>query len=215
MRIHSKGSAFQPYPRSEMQEINIIPSTNFFPLPVYRPLDHYHYKTQPAHVDYFGTSVSIKLRNQEASIKPNQIHQGKNFSDLSDFDNKSTSVSSSSTPVLPEQIRNDSDFQSNNDDDGFSISNYKLEHEDLNECVSALVKKVKDDPSSSKDVKRRQRKSKEQLRMLEHKYEINPNWTREYIKELSRQMGLRECQVYKWHWDQRKKDGLEVGSPLM
>ena len=43
--------------------------------------------------------------------------------------------------------------------------------------------------------------------MMEVEYAKNPNWTRDYIKKLAKQVGLREGQVYKWHWDQRKGEG--------
>ena len=46
--------------------------------------------------------------------------------------------------------------------------------------------------------------------MLEAEFRRNPDWQRDYIKNISRNLGLRECQVYKWHWDQRKKCGLPV-----
>jgi hypothetical protein len=78
----------------------------------------------------------------------------------------------------------------------------------LNECVSALLKKSKGD-GNGRDIKRRQRKNKDQIKVLENEYKKNPDWSREYIKRTSQKLGLRECQVYKWHWDQRKKDGLE------
>ena len=42
----------------------------------------------------------------------------------------------------------------------YVIANFKLEHEDLNECVAQLLKKSKDDLlAGGRDVKRRQRKN--------------------------------------------------------
>lgn len=94
---------------------------------------------------------------------------------------------------------------------GFDIANFKLEFDDLNECVSQLLKKAKDDFSmGGRDVKRRQRKNKEQLKILENEFLKNPDWTREFIRRISQRLQLRECQVYKWHWDQRKKEGMAV-----
>jgi Homeodomain len=92
----------------------------------------------------------------------------------------------------------------------WDISTYKLEYDDLNDCVAALLKKAKDDNSSSRDIKRRQRKNKDQLGILENEFFKNPDWQREFIRNISHKLGLRECQVYKWHWDQRKKAGLPV-----
>jgi hypothetical protein len=89
------------------------------------------------------------------------------------------------------------------------LKSIALDYEDLNECVAALLKKSKDDLGQGRDIKRRQRKNKDQVKALEQEYNKNPNWSRDYIKRISTRLGLRECQVYKWHWDQRKKDGLE------
>jgi len=76
-----------------------------------------------------------------------------------------------------------------------------LDYDDLNDCVSALLKKSKDEQGSGRDIKRRQRKNKDQIKLLENEYKKNPNWSRDYIKKVSNKLGLRECQVYKWHWD--------------
>ena len=57
--------------------------------------------------------------------------------------------------------------------------------------------------------KKRLRKNKNQLKVLENEYLKNPDWSREYIKKLSDELGLSECQVYKWRWDQLKKSGIE------
>ena len=94
----------------------------------------------------------------------------------------------------------------------FDIFSYKLEFDDLNECVAALLKKAKDENSAGRDIKRRQRKNKDQLKILENEFLKNPDWTRDYIRRISVKLGLRECQVYKWHWDQRKKEGMTVGT---
>ena len=73
--------------------------------------------------------------------------------------------------------------------------------------MASLLKKSKGDYGNNKDIKRRQRKTPAQVRMMEVEYAKNPNWTRDYIKKLAKQVGLREGQVYKWHWDQRKGEG--------
>ncbi len=94
----------------------------------------------------------------------------------------------------------------------FDIKSYKLEYSNLNDCVEALLKKAKDDQNAARDIKRRQRKNKEQLKILENEFLKNPDWSRDYIRNISKKLGLRECQVYKWHWDQRKKEGMSVDS---
>lgn len=72
------------------------------------------------------------------------------------------------------------------------------------------MKKAKGENGSSRDIKRRMRKNKDQIKMLENEYAKQPNWTREYIKKIAQKLGLRECQVYKWHWDQKKKEDEEA-----
>jgi Homeodomain len=78
--------------------------------------------------------------------------------------------------------------------------------------VASLLRKAKDDNNTGRDIKRRQRKNKDQLGVLDNEFKKNPDWSREYIRRISTRLGLRECQVYKWHWDQRKKEGLEVAN---
>ncbi len=92
----------------------------------------------------------------------------------------------------------------------WDISTFKLDSDDLNVCVTALLKKSKDDNASTRDIKRRQRKNKDQLGVLENEFKKNTEWQRDFIRNISKKLGLRECQVYKWHWDQRKKVGLPV-----
>lgn len=78
--------------------------------------------------------------------------------------------------------------------------------------MAALLKKAKDENAAGRDIKRRQRKNKEQLKILENEFLKNPDWSREFIRRISNRLGLRECQVYKWHWDQRKKEGMSVAT---
>eukprot|EP00347_Sterkiella_histriomuscorum_P018737 403344370 len=95
--------------------------------------------------------------------------------------------------------------------DNFDISKIKvLDYEDLNDCVSALLKKAKEDQNDEYNRKKRQRKNKQQLKILENEYAKNPDWTREYIRKLAESLGLSECQVYKWRWDQLKKINPEL-----
>lgn len=95
--------------------------------------------------------------------------------------------------------------------DSLDISRIRaLDYDDLNECVNALLKKTKEDCSDEYNRKKRQRKNKLQLKVLENEYAKNPDWSRDYIKKLSENLGLSECQVYKWRWDQVKKQNPEL-----
>ena len=42
--------------------------------------------------------------------------------------------------------------------------------------------------------------------MLQNEYAKNPSWSRAYMKELAKKTGLKPSQVYKWNWDQKKKE---------
>ena len=37
----------------------------------------------------------------------------------------------------------------------FKLSDYKLEYDDLNDCVASLLKKAKDSDAANRDIKRR------------------------------------------------------------
>jgi len=54
-------------------------------------------------------------------------------------------------------------------------------------------------------IRRRKRKSIEQLKMLVNEYKKNPNWNKNTMSEVAKRTGLSEAQVYKWSWDQKKK----------
>jgi hypothetical protein len=71
-------------------------------------------------------------------------------------------------------------------------SKLALDYDNLNDCVEALLKKAKGDCGANRDNKRRQRKNKDQIKILENEYIKNPNWSRDFIKQISEELGLRE-----------------------
>ena len=50
-------------------------------------------------------------------------------------------------------------------------------------------------------IRRRKRKSYDQLNYLMEVFEKNPEWTKEIMQEVAEKTGLSEAQVYKWGWD--------------
>ena len=56
-------------------------------------------------------------------------------------------------------------------------------------------------------VRKRRRKSEQQLKMLKVEYQRSKNWSKDCIRRMAKATGLSESQVYKWCWDQKKKDG--------
>ena len=105
--------------------------------------------------------------------------------------NKSTSVSNTSTPYLEDLVVGSNiqmklqqphvELKKKVQIDSSLIDN-ALDFDNLNDCVAALLKKSKGDINGLKDVKRRQRKNKDQLKFLENEYNKNPNWSRDKIK---------------------------------
>ena len=51
--------------------------------------------------------------------------------------------------------------------------------------MSALLKKAKDENALGRDIKRRQRKNKDQLKILENEFLKNPDWSRDFIHRIS------------------------------
>lgn len=45
------------------------------------------------------------------------------------------------------------------------------------------------------------KKNKEQSVALDAEFDKNPIWSKEKMRELGLQLGLKESQIYKWHWD--------------
>ena len=49
----------------------------------------------------------------------------------------------------------------------------------------------------------RKMKKKEQIKILENEFIKDRNWSKKKIIYLAKILGLSECQVYKWNWDQK------------
>lgn len=64
---------------------------------------------------------------------------------------------------------------------------------------------IDSESNSENAIKRRKRKSNNQIRTLKAEYTSGTLWSKEKIEEMSRVTGLSEAQVYKWCWDQKKK----------
>lgn len=55
-------------------------------------------------------------------------------------------------------------------------------------------------------MRKRKRKSTAQIKVLKAELDVEPNWSKEKIVEMSELTGLSQSQVYKWWWDQKKKN---------
>lgn len=54
-------------------------------------------------------------------------------------------------------------------------------------------------------IRKKQKKSRTQVRALKSEFRKRPHWTKRFMKKLAKDLGLSTSQVYKWHWDQTKK----------
>jgi hypothetical protein len=78
------------------------------------------------------------------------------------------------------------------------------------ECTEEYGSKINQAQKKNK-IKRRFRKSSDQLKFLSETFKINnKNWSKELITQVSLKSGLSENKVYKWFWDQKNKEILEI-----
>jgi len=63
-----------------------------------------------------------------------------------------------------------------------------------------------DDEEDDNGIKKRKRKSINQIKILKQELDVESNWSKEKIAEMSEITGLSQSQVYKWWWDQKKKN---------
>ena len=54
-------------------------------------------------------------------------------------------------------------------------------------------------------IRKKQNKSKKQIRALKSELKKCPDWTKKSMRKLAKSIGLTANQVYKWHWDQTNK----------
>jgi len=60
---------------------------------------------------------------------------------------------------------------------------------------------INDNGQLERIIRKRKRKSGDQLKTLVREFEKNPNWSKESLLEISKKSGLSEAQIYKWGWD--------------
>jgi Homeodomain len=62
-------------------------------------------------------------------------------------------------------------------------------------------------------IRKKQKKSRSQIKALKAEFSRNPNWTKKWIKRIAKELGLTTYQVYKWHWDtSNKKNKMDTES---
>ena len=88
---------------------------------------------------------------------------------------------------------------------------------DLNEEVTRLLESkpmqglleegicLDEETVAQMQLNKRKRKSKGQIDALIAAFDENPDWDKEEMTRLSMTLGISFSQVYKWHWDQKRK----------
>lgn len=72
------------------------------------------------------------------------------------------------------------------------------------------------DDSDSLWGKKRKRKNSDQVKVLEEWFQKYPRWDKEAVEKAVKKSGLSRSQVYKWGWDQKKKQrftGVGIDTP--
>jgi len=91
------------------------------------------------------------------------------------------------------------DQDNDEDDDGQGMGDLIRKRGDSKNQGRSYV--ITDNGNYERVIRKRKRKSGDQLKQLMREFERNSNWTKETLLEVSRKTGLSEAQVYKWGWD--------------
>ena len=101
--------------------------------------------------------------------------------------------------------------------DSIIKSEYSLEGEDLNKEVEKILNskpieslledgiQIDSCTLAELSVNKRRRKTKEQIKSLKEMYSKFTNWEKNDIEQIAGKLKMSFSQVYKWHWDQTKK----------
>lgn len=81
------------------------------------------------------------------------------------------------------------------------------------DCLD-IFEEDEDEEEDQYIIRKKQKKSRSQIRALKMELKSRPNWNKRSMKKLAKDLGLTSAQVYKWHWDQMKKAGKSASSNL-
>ena len=149
----------------------------------------------------FGTSTN----EEQFSDKASSIYE-------KEMEKQMSKETSESYDIFSTPINKSSEAMS------FETSSIDFDSLDLNEYVEQIINakpiqglieegvEIDSETLAQLQMNKRKRKSKEQLDQLMVEYRRNPSWTKEDMKILAAQLGMSLSQVYKWQWDQKKKE---------
>lgn len=114
-------------------------------------------------------------------------------------------------PVLRSEPRDFQNFQQKFSS-GYTITKAdQTDHAHLNSADSHNYDSISQEDINGTNRKRK-RKNMNQLKVLKAEYLKNKDWSKELITKISDITGLTESQIYKWNWDQKKKEEDEQQS---
>lgn len=88
------------------------------------------------------------------------------------------------------------------------IINDQITKKGYNNVVLDCLELYSDDECDADNydiIRKKQQKTKGQIKGLKSEFKKRPNWNKRSMKKLAKELGLTASQVYKWHWDQTNK----------
>lgn len=87
------------------------------------------------------------------------------------------------------------------------LVNYEIRKKGYNatvlECLDMWWDEQSDEDSGD-IIRKKQPKSRAQIKALKFEYKKKQKWNKKWIKNIAKKLELTEYQVYKWHWDHSK-----------
>jgi len=185
-----------------INNMNTQEMNNFLPIPVF-PIDNNYLQSLNYGTPFddeielgFGSSTN----EEHYSEKPSSIYDN-------DFYGKQPKVEK----ALPSTEEDPFAMESTLDFDKLDLNKYVEQIIDAKPIQGLIEEGVEIDKATLEQLRmnKRKRKTKDQLNVLMAEYKRRQNWTKEDMKELASRLNMSLSQVYKWQWDQKKKDKKE------
>jgi len=175
---------------------NNINNNNYYDNYSYYPINNnnniinniYPTFTKVTHVQIISDNENKNIPENKSENKKEIIKDDKNNNNVIDLDEE----------VEITHLKKEENEISNNVNKTSTNNNKKklFECSETN-CIDISAKNVLK--------KKRIRKSDKQLGLLSKFFKENKNWSKNQIKEISENTGLKENKIYKWLWDQKNK----------
>ena len=192
------GYGFTPEQRMKFQNnrSNNINNNNYYDNYSYYPINNnnniinniYPTFTKVTHVQIISDNENKNIPENKSENKKEMIKDDKNNNNVIDLEEE----------IEITHLKKEENEISNNVNKTSTNNNKKklFECSETN-CIDISAKNVLK--------KKRIRKSDKQLGLLSKFFKENKNWSKNQIKEISENTGLKENKIYKWLWDQKNK----------